>query len=471
MQGMGARETRHGPRRRNTDFADGNGLQISSVRTIVDRMGTDDEDAAPTTLRPRRRRFWGFLLLVLLAALGALGYLYWRYRRSLDEALAAELESIRRAGYPVTLAELDRWYATPPPGENAADIYIKAFDKYDPNNGSSAIEDPNLPVIGSAQLPRRSAPLPREMLQAIEAYLDKNREALDLLKRAPTKTRARYPIDLTRGPAVELPHLAPLKLGAMLLQLAALRDVEISQCERALDGCHASIRLAGSLLDEPDLFSQLVRLRCLDTSVASLERVLCRCGVPDRQLAGLMSELHDTEAPKSMLRAFAGVLCNVNDAFDRLGSIHKDRPQHLKIMQDYIKACTKPFPERLTDRSGVEQQIKRLPTYYEIPWIPSIGHSLVLEGETVARLRAARAALAVERFRNATGKLPDRLSELVSTYLDEIPADPFDGKPLRFKRPATGYVIYSVGEDGTDDGGAEPKEDEGAKDVTFTVER
>jgi hypothetical protein len=55
-----------------------------------------------------------------------------------------------------------------------------------------------------------------------------------------------------------------------------------------------------------------------------------------------------------------------------------------------------------------------------------------------------------------------------------IPTDPFDDQPLRFKKLARGYVVYSIGPDFTDDGGKEKPAD--AKDtdhydITFTVER
>jgi hypothetical protein len=44
---------------------------------------------------------------------------------------------------------------------------------------------------------------------------------------------------------------------------------------------------------------------------------------------------------------------------------------------------------------------------------------------------------------------------------------------LRFKRLATGYVVYSIGSDLRDDGGSEgdPKKQSSAKDITFILER
>jgi hypothetical protein len=63
------------------------------------------------------------------------------------------------------------------------------------------------------------------------------------------------------------------------------------------------------------------------------------------------------------------------------------------------------------------------------------------------------AALAVERFRLARGRWPESLADVVPEVLAAVPADPFDGQPLRYRRTAGGVVIYSIGPDGADDGG------------------
>ena len=40
----------------------------------------------------------------------------------LDSQITAKLDSIRQAGYPVTPAELNDWYAEPPAAENAVRV-------------------------------------------------------------------------------------------------------------------------------------------------------------------------------------------------------------------------------------------------------------------------------------------------------------------------------------------------------------
>ncbi len=61
--------------------------------------------------------------------------------------------------------------------------------------------------------------------------------------------------------------------------------------------------------------------------------------------------------------------------------------------------------------------------------------------------------VAAERCRLARGTWPPALEALVPDFLAKVPADPFGGEPLRYRRLEDRIVIYSVGEDGQDDGG------------------
>jgi hypothetical protein len=50
--------------------------------------------------------------------------------------------------------------------------------------------------------------------------------------------------------------------------------------------------------------------------------------------------------------------------------------------------------------------------------------------------------------------LPERLNDLVPEFSPSVPIDPCDGKPLRYHSNADGtYLLYSVAENGVDDGG------------------
>ena len=61
--------------------------------------------------------------------------------------------------------------------------------------------------------------------------------------------------------------------------------------------------------------------------------------------------------------------------------------------------------------------------------------------------------VALQRYRRQHDRWPDTLDALVPAFLAEVPVDPHDGKPLRYRRLTDGIVIYSIGPDKIDDGG------------------
>ena len=64
-----------------------------------------------------------------------------------------------------------------------------------------------------------------------------------------------------------------------------------------------------------------------------------------------------------------------------------------------------------------------------------------------------KAAMALEVYQKEKGAYPETLAGLVPGYLREVPVDVFSGEALRYRRQGEGYVVYSVGKNGVDDGG------------------
>jgi hypothetical protein len=70
-----------------------------------------------------------------------------------------------------------------------------------------------------------------------------------------------------------------------------------------------------------------------------------------------------------------------------------------------------------------------------------------------SRLQLLRIALRLVLRRIERGAYPDDLDGIVPDGLRETLVDLFSGKPLIYRRGRTGFVLYSVGENGRDDGG------------------
>ena len=75
------------------------------------------------------------------------------------------------------------------------------------------------------------------------------------------------------------------------------------------------------------------------------------------------------------------------------------------------------------------------------------------EDRTVMQLDLIGIGFALAAYRADHGSYPAKLTDLAPRYLGKIPLDIFIAAPLHYKRHGVGYLLYSVGPNGKDDGG------------------
>jgi hypothetical protein len=441
-------------------------------------------------------------LIVLAFVLLLGGYIFWNLAAPDQDT---RVLAIRQKGYPASLRELDAWYTQIPESQNAATVLTKAFSQPGLADNSST-----LAVLSDKSLmPSRGQLLDDEAKAELNAVLATNQALLDLLHSAATLTNSRYPADLTQGFQTLLPHLAKVKGSVQLLTAEALLEASNGDIEKALGALRAAGSVADSLAEEPLLISQLVRIAGWGIISKRTELILNGATLSDGQLSVLQALFRDAERPNAMARGLAGERASGLGVFmgsqdqlnlfgaansppalkDRMraslffgllkstGLLHKDKAFYLDVMATNVAAAEAPFPERLmlarqANAAALSPPNKLL--IFSRMLLPALGKAIQRDGEHAARIRTTQTAIAIERFRRAhSGNLPGDLSDLVPTYIALLPRDPFDGQPLRFKRLASGYVVYSVGSDLRDDGGSEgdPKKPGSAKDITFILEK
>jgi hypothetical protein len=71
----------------------------------------------------------------------------------------------------------------------------------------------------------------------------------------------------------------------------------------------------------------------------------------------------------------------------------------------------------------------------------------------LADQRLLMAHIALRWFKIDNNRYPDRIEELARQNVHTASLDPFTGRPLCYRRTDDGYVLYSAGDDQTDDGG------------------
>jgi hypothetical protein len=317
---------------------------------------------------------------------------------------------------------------------------------------------------------------------------------------APALAKARGLEDLTAG---RLPHerARPLVLDllpgdvqavravANLLRFQAMLQAQDGQADAALDTCSRALATAAAAGGDPMFISGLVEIAIRVVSIGAFERALAQGEPSPEALARAQRVVQAALARPLQLdmlrgeRAFAedcvrsvdeGLVpgeqmfsdadipkVTGNATIDRLlfrlrgGGWHKRDSAALLRFQTALVEIAKDSPDALRERAGEVGGLRdRLPRAVRKA-VAMYDQMLNAERRSRALLQSIAAALAAERFRRDKGRWPTSLDELVAArLLVSVPRDPFDGQPLRLRRLADGLVIYSVGADGADDGGA-----------------
>lgn len=136
-----------------------------------------------------------------------------------------------------------------------------------------------------------------------------------------------------------------------------------------------------------------------------------------------------------------------------------------KFWEQMIRQSRMSRTQRLADPFHPEAFVESLGSRHPIvsSLIPSAEKALTSRDVNRSVLRGTTLVLAVELYRADTGRVPQSLEQLVPGYLDAVPVDQLTGEPFIYRPTAEDdYLLYSVGLDGTDDGGIARQDNPGA---------
>jgi hypothetical protein len=87
-------------------------------------------------------------------------------------------------------------------------------------------------------------------------------------------------------------------------------------------------------------------------------------------------------------------------------------------------------------------------------FLPALDAAIAAEDRANATMQLTQLAAALADYRAAHGAYPEVLEHLAPGVLDKLPVDIHTASPYVYKRDGEGYLLYSRGDNGTDDGGS-----------------
>ena len=418
----------------------------------------------------------------------------------------AELDRLRAAGEPVTLVDLKRVYPPPPSELDATPHWLSGFEAQ-----KLAPSDPAyraLPLVGERGHGQIDALLPGQPWPEFvlaERYVDERSEVLRHFRAAAKVGGAvakitaaahvgRYVDEHDQVVNLDIKlELKPFVYASNVVRLAFLVELRRGRTAQALDALRSYFVIDHAFESVNQIKSGPLGYVYDDPHWGAL-MLASSLNPSDGELAELQTLVRRIDNGRRLRQSLArlrvlGLWLFENGGVDAIFELSKydahraaetispigvsgpvDLHAFLDNMAEFVAASKLPWPQALRKADLLEAQRRRSMALFQ-PYAMIAAHSTHEEFFATATAealnRATDAALGVARYRLKHGKTPTELGLMVPMFLPEVPKDPFTGEPLRYRVEKDGFVVYSVGKDGVDDGGPrelyDPVEDPGVR--------
>jgi hypothetical protein len=299
-----------------------------------------------------------------------------------------------------------------------------------------------------------------------------------------------------------------IRAVAQWLMGATENDLHQWRLEAALQDLEALAGLANMEREEPTLVAQMIRVAVANLGLELTWEALQAPGWSEPQLERLQRAWQPVNLVDAVVRGFEGARASGYELFlltrssdgarvgrmlrgnwspgapsptprledvltdylyipaYKLTSIDQDELFYLRNMQEIFTGLRllkgrRPWAEsrqRLNQVNSNMAALARSPYrvryYYSTMAIPNYMKACATAVHAETERQMTLAAIAVLRFQLRYQHLPPNLEALVPEFLPSVPFDCMNGQPLQYHLQGDrSYMLYSVGEDGTDDGG------------------
>ena len=456
------------------------------MATDADDVHDHDDEYEPS---PRRRWRWVVLFFLLLVVGLAGWYLTWT--RAAAKKIAAMTDELRRAGEPVAPQDLVH---PPVPLEQDAAIDLRE---------AVALLDQTSPAFKAANEIDTGEPLSRAQAETIAKLVEAERDVLDKIRGARGKPDADWKIPYQSPMLMTLlPHLNDQRSLANLKRYAAVHERLAGNDGAALEHLRDVIAIGRATDSNPFMIGHLVSIginaiathhligMAPDLAIETAGDGKGGGATPDQVRATIRELLDEARSDRALLDAVRGERVMVLDTMKLLaerkldartvmgggtgpnkgippiprgliladaGIVIGQNTAVLKALEQspdypaYLKNAPPPVPAALKQSPKLH--------FMASMFLPAYDRFVTQHFRAKADRRLAAVALALRLYAvEHGGKYPATLDELVPDYLPAVPTDPFAAgeKPLRYVvDDPEAPVVYSVGENGTDDGGSE----------------
>jgi hypothetical protein len=273
-----------------------------------------------------------------------------------------------------------------------------------------------------------------------------------------------------------LPDFAQVRALSRDIAYRAVWEGTQGNVEEAIVWVTAGMRLANDLTAHPTTMAQLIRIAIAANALQALQDILSENELPDSLPPEFFEELAGLRNRKNLATFFKGERCygdalytNMSLVANPLSRTLTIRPSQLKqnellsqladavLEEDYEKRKILLTPiDEFASSAAKMSTIRALLNPFHLMvkvCMPAYARISSACDRGIAEADLCGMAIALKKYKGMHGGYPDALTSLVPVFLETLPQDPFCGEPYCYRREGDGFLLYSVGDNGVDDGG------------------
>jgi hypothetical protein len=336
---------------------------------------------------------------------------------------------------------------------------------------------------------------PEEPAHDVLLALSKLDPDLAAFRKASARPQSRFPVHYDELPKAMLVHLAFLRNVARILQLRAVAELKSGSNQEAFADVNLAFYCADAIKSEAFMISQIVRYRMMEEDLQPIweglgahrwsedqlkefERYFARtdllsrydqcakadlaltCGwielLPDDPFS--FSLMDGKASPGGFMEAMMGGHLLPGGWFYQ-NELSAARFFHEDFLPDVAPQTQRVYPGLSQTNLALFDKIPSTPYSFAFKQLASV---ISPQGfvQTQTEINLALVVCALERYRMARGHFPETLDGLAPEFLEKMPHDIINGEPLKYRLTGPGkFILYSVGWNEKDDGGAYPGAD------------
>jgi hypothetical protein len=313
-------------------------------------------------------------------------------------------------------------------------------------------------------------------------------EALAIVRLGTERPSCRFDLDYEAGLNMSLSPVLDMRNLQRILGAKARLEAEAGRAQSAWKLALTQLRFADALRTEPVIISQVVRFSQIALTCQTVQRACATAPPSQEQHESLVALFEGLDDIAPLVTAIDADRVLVGEPVFRQSKdeLKQTIRQYVYEDKDYApdilfwfrtrRICFKPVlladhaaylrfmhgSARLFEGTSSSDEVETLERLEEEAGrrqiltgvlMPAMFRLMALHGRMTAEIRITRAGLALLRYKQEHGTWPETLDMLGLEDLE----DPFVGGLLQYRPEGDGFVLYSVGDDEEDNGGAAKK--------------